>query len=425
MTPEIIFTLVTIVVMFVLMLTEIIPLPATMALTGIALMFGGIVTPSSVYSNFGGSTIIFLIVMSLIVDALTETGIIQNLSDLVFRGKILVNQRFAIFVTCMFSGIATGFLSNTALVVMLIPVLAALVLKSNGNLRLKYLLLGVATEATVGGSISLIGGAPNLATQGALEEAGVETMGFFSAAPLSIILVIVTAIYFATLGYNIMRKVCNFDDTEITKNAAPTNRVSAPTWKKVVSLAVLVGCIICFILDIGDNQIIGFIGVAILWITRCTKPGPALKAVDWNTMWVLNFALVVAAAVIQSGTAAYVADFILVLCGGENASYVLVLLVVLAIGGVLTQVMSNTATNAMFTPICISLAASLGVSPLAIAIPSMLMVNCAVTSPLGSPCMTVALNGGYRPKDYLLVGLPLLIILIPFNIFGSLIIYGV
>lgn len=30
MTPEIIFTLVTIVVMFVLMLTEIIPLPATM-----------------------------------------------------------------------------------------------------------------------------------------------------------------------------------------------------------------------------------------------------------------------------------------------------------------------------------------------------------------------------------------------------------
>lgn len=425
MTTEIIFTLAVVVIMFVLMLTEPIPLPATMTLAGIALLLGGIVEPKAVYSEFGGTTIIFLIVMSMIVDTLTETGIVQNLSNILFRGKMLASERFAIFSTCMFSGIATGFLSNTALVVMLLPVLASLVVKAGGNLRMKYLVLGVATEATVGGSISLIGGAPNLATQGALEAAGVETMGFFSAAPLSIILVIVTAVYFSTIGYNIMRKVCDFDDTEVVEKYAPKDHISAPTWKKAISIIVLVGCIVCFVAGIGDNQIIGFIGVTILWVTRVTKPATSLKAVDWNTMWVLNFCLVVAAAVTSSGTGAYVANLILEICGGGDASYVLVLLVVLAIGGVLTQFMSNTATNAMFTPICISLALSLGVSPLAIAIPSMLMVNCAVTSPLGSPCMTVALNGGYRPKDYMLVGLPLLIILVPFTILGSLLIYGV
>lgn len=39
--------------------------------------------------------------------------------------------------------------------------------------------------------------------------------------------------------------------------------------------------------------------------------------------------------------------------------------------------------------------------------------------------MTVSLAGGYRPKDYLVVGLPLLIILIPFTVLASLLFYAV
>ena len=76
MTPEIIFTIITIIVMFVLMVTEVIPLPATMALAGVALCLAGIVEPAKLYSEWGGSTIMFLILMSIIVDALTQTGIV-------------------------------------------------------------------------------------------------------------------------------------------------------------------------------------------------------------------------------------------------------------------------------------------------------------------------------------------------------------
>lgn len=407
------------------MVTEIIPLPATMALAGIALTLGGIVERSALYSNLGGSTIQFLILMSIIVDALTQTGIIQDLGNKLFKGKLMQNQRLAIFVVSVFCGIATGFLSNTALVVMMIPVLASMAMKSAGNLKMKYMLLAAATEATVGGSISLIGGAPNLATQGALEAAGVETMGFFSAAPLSIILVLITAVYFSTIGYNIMLKKFDFDDTDIVAEHAVTKIETSPLWQKVVTLAVLVGCVTAFIFEVDNNQFICFIGIVILWVTRCAKVKESLKAVDWNTMWILNFALVVAAAVNKSGTGQFVADRILALSGGESASYATVLIIVCLVGGVLTQIMSNTATNAMFTPVCISLALSLGVSPLAIAIPSMVVVNCAVISPLGSPCMTVALSGGYRAKDYLIIGLPLMFILIATGIAGALLIYGI
>lgn len=206
MTPEIITTLVIIVAMFALMLLNKFPLAVTMTLTGVALWLTGIVEPAKLYSNFGGSTIIFLIGMSIEVYALEVTGLVDMAASKIFRGKVVEKERVAVFVTCMFSGIITGFISNTALVVLMIPVLAGAAVKSCGKLHPKYLLMGVAVEATVGESISLIGGAPNLAAQGALEAAGVETMGFFSAAPLTIVLVVITAFYFATIGYNILVK---------------------------------------------------------------------------------------------------------------------------------------------------------------------------------------------------------------------------
>ncbi len=425
MTPQIVTTLIILVCMFALMLWNKIPLAATMTLTGIALWLTGIVEPNKLYSSFGGSTIIFLIGMSIEVYALQETGLVDLAADRIFRGKVIESERIAVFVTCLFSGIVTGFISNTALVMLMIPVLAGAFVKSKGNLHPKYLLMGVAIEATVGGSLSLIGGAPNLATQGALQDAGVETMGFFSAAPLSIVLVVITAIYFATIGYNILKKSCDFDDPLISddKITKARNYDDVPVWKKYVAIGVLVGSILCFIFGHWDNQNITFIGCVILWITGTIPVVPSLKQVDWNTMWVLNFCLVVAGAVNSSGTGKWVANGILNILG-DNANYTTIILCVAIIGGVLTQFMSNTATNAMFTPICIALAQGIGVSPLAIAIPAMVMVNNAVTTPIGSPCVTVSLAGGYRPKDYLLCGLPLVIILIPFTVIAALLFYA-
>lgn len=119
MTPQIITTLVIIAAMFALMLLNKFPLAVTMTLAGVALWITGIVEPAKLYSSFGGSTIIFLIGMSIEVYALEATGLVDMAAAKIFRGKVVEKERIAVFVTCLFSGIITGFISNTALVVLM------------------------------------------------------------------------------------------------------------------------------------------------------------------------------------------------------------------------------------------------------------------------------------------------------------------
>lgn len=76
MTPQIITTLVIIAAMFALMLLNKFPLAVTMTLAGVALWITGIVEPAKLYSSFGGSTIIFLIGMSIEVYALEATALL-------------------------------------------------------------------------------------------------------------------------------------------------------------------------------------------------------------------------------------------------------------------------------------------------------------------------------------------------------------
>ena len=110
MTPQIITTLVIIAAMFALMLLNKFPLAVTMTLAGVALWITGIVEPAKLYSSFGGSTIIFLIGMSIEVYALEATGLVDMAAANIFRGKVVEKERLAVFVTCLFSGIITGFI---------------------------------------------------------------------------------------------------------------------------------------------------------------------------------------------------------------------------------------------------------------------------------------------------------------------------
>ena len=71
--------------------------------------------------------------------------------------------------------------------------------------------------------------------------------------------------------------------------------------------------------------------------------------------------------------------------------------------------MSNTATTALMVPIAVSLANNVGADPRAVVIATVIAGSCAYATPIGMPANTMVIGlGGYRFKDYVKSGLPLI-----------------
>ena len=98
--------------------------------------------------------------------------------------------------------------------------------------------------------------------------------------------------------------------------------------------------------------------------------------------------------------------------GNIHSSLIIILLIYLIIVPI-TNVMSNSATIIMFTPVALAVAAAFGMNPKAILMTLRMAGTIAVATPIGLPAATMAVEpGGYSFKDYLKPGIPLTIITI-------------
>lgn len=96
---------------------------------------------------------------------------------------------------------------------------------------------------------------------------------------------------------------------------------------------------------------------------------------------------------------------------GSNPSPTVLLLVIFVVTCVLTNFMSNTATTALMVPIAVSLAESLNADPRAVVIATVIAGSCAYATPIGMPANTMVVGvGGYKFKDYVKSGLPLILV---------------
>lgn len=402
--------LVIVIVTMILMIIDIMPLGATLMLSCIAMQLTGILEISRVYSDFGGTTVIFLVSMLIISNGIFEVGLAQDIGNVLFKTPIVKNERLMIFVCVMAAGILSGFCSNSAVFAMFVPLIAASQVQSGGLVKQKNVLMAVGIACAVGGSITLSGSTSQVVAQGLLEEAGVRTMTYFEMGKVALPALIVCAIYMSTIGYACEKKFLTFDDS-ISPELLPKEGQTFPVWKKwmvgIVTILVLIG----FVTGTWNIAYCALCGAAVLLATKTLDWKKSFKEVDWNTVAVLGFATAMAAGMNSSGAGAMIAEKILSLCGGTAASATVVMVVLALLCLVLTNVMSNTATVAMLAPIAINLAMTMGVEPIAFVAPIAIASGMAVATPIGTPCMTQSMVAGYRFRDYLMVGLPLTVIL--------------
>lgn len=384
---------------------EKIPLGLTAIILALGLNLVGVLSVSEAFAGFVNSNVILCVGMFVVGQALFETGMANRIGSIVT--KFAKSERMLIVSIMVVVGTMSGFLSNTGTAAVLIPVVCGIADES-GYSRSR-LLMPLVFAAALGGNISIIGAPGNLMGVNQLQELGFPT-SFFMYAPVGIPMLLAGILFYAFLGYKFLPDTKGGEDDETIR----TNDFSSvPRWKQVTSLVVLVVVIFAMIFEkqIGIKiQVSACIGAVVLVLAGVISEKAALKSIDLKVVFLFGGSLALAKALEKTGAGSVVADAIIGLLGSTPNPLIL-LFVIFIVGCTLTNFMSNTATTAIMVPIAASLAKNLGADPRAMIIATVIACSCAYATPIGMPANTMVVGlGGYKFKDYVKAGLPLIFV---------------
>jgi len=173
-----------------------------------------------------------------------------------------------------------------------------------------------------------------------------------------------------------------------------------------VVVAVLAAVIGLSAIEVAPIEILAFIGVAIVLLTRCIDADEAFSFIDGRLLAMLFAMLAVGAALDHSGAVGLIVGAATPWLDGWPPF--LFVFAVFALTSVLTELLSNNAVAVVVTPVAISLAMSLGMDPRPIALVVMMGASFGFATPIGYQCNTLIYGpGGYRFADFVRFGAPL------------------
>lgn len=385
---------------------EKIPLGLTATIVAIGLNLTGVLDAETTFKGYVNSNVILCVGMFVVGQALFETGMANKIGGLVT--KFAKSERILIVAIMVIVGVMSGFLSNTGTAAVLIPVVCGIA--DEAGYSRSRLLMPLVFAAALGGNLSIIGAPGNLMGVNALQELGIKT-SFFMYAPIGVPMLIMGILYFVVIGYKLLP---NTTVTAVGNDIEEKHDFSnVPKWKQNAALVILILVVLAMIFEdaIGISiQVSACIGACVLVLTGVISEKSALKSIDLKVVLLFGGSLALAEALEVTGAGILVADKIVHLLGA-NPNPIILLLVIFVVTCLLTNFMSNTATTALMLPIAVSLANSLGADSRAVVIATVIAGSCAYATPIGMPANTMVVGlGGYKFKDYVKAGVPLILV---------------
>ncbi len=393
-------------------LFEIAPLGVVALLSASAAVVLGIAPAKEVFKHFAHPLIFLFLGSFLLAEAFSKYEIDRYIAVRVLKNPFVRKNDWVFTAAVLFiPWFLSMWLSNTATTAMLLPIVAGLlaVLYPGGEWaenRLKYLMLGIAYAASVGGITTPVGTPPNLIALGFLDKIGVH-VGFgewiAKALPISLIT-------FAVLVVVVKLAVGKIDVGRLNPESlklnplTPTQKVVLAIFSAVVFLWLLpsllgifkddptLGEIYRFVKGHFHYAAVAVIGAALLFlIPRPEKNTPSgetilspedIRKIDWDTILLFGGGLSLGSLMFKTG---------LINHFGQALAHILphsplaVLAILVSVAIFLTEFSSNTATANVLIPLVIALSKDMGLDPFKAVFATTLACSYAFMLPMATP----------------------------------------
>jgi di/tricarboxylate transporter len=187
-------------------------------------------------------------------------------------------------------------------------------------------------------------------------------------------------------------------------------RRQAVPWgaKASIAVAILVGMVAMLTTGAVPPAIAGLIAATAMVVTKVVGVQQAYRSISWQTVVLIGALIPLSTAIQSSGAADRIAD-VLIDTVGSGRPYLL-LLALFVLTGVLGQVVSNTATVLIVTPIAVAAASATGTSVRPVLMLIAVAGAASLLTPIATPANMMIMNpAGYRFGDYWRLGLPVML----------------
>ncbi|MCB1532445.1 MAG: SLC13 family permease [Alphaproteobacteria bacterium] len=206
------------------------------------------------------------------------------------------------------------------------------------------------------------------------------------------------------------------DDTDFIVLSGSKKELPAPG-KAPIAGGIFLSVIVLAAMGILSIPVAAITGAVAMVATGCLNMRQAIRALDRKIYLLVGAMLALGVALQVTGGARYIAELILGLPFVDTPlTMVAVLFIIIAIT---TNILTNNACAILFTPIAMSLAASIeapaGLAyelPFIFAVTVVFAANCSFASPIGYQTNLLVMGPGhYRFMDFIKTGVPLVLIL--------------
>ena len=399
---DIIFTAAITLFVAVLWVTEALPIPATSVIPFAAFPLFGVISHTEAASSLGSHVIMLLMAAFMLSKALEKANLHKRFAIYMLRVTGSGSPLKVILGFMMTTAVLSMWISNTATILMMLP-MAIAIINALDNPRFGVaLILGIAYAASLGGVGTPIGTPPNIIFMSVYEETQGVEYSFIEWMKTGIPIVIVAIPVMALWLARGIKTVGNIDLPEPGHWTKAEKRVLAifgtvalawifrPFWTAWLGITTIsdstiavAGVVAMFLVNSGNDN------------GEVDAKGDNEKLLDWKTAndipWgmLLLFAggICIAKAFMASGLSVVMGTW---LTGLSTLPVLLLMLCICLFVTFLTEITSNTATSTLLMPILAAAGLAVGVDPKLLMIPAAISASCAFMLPVATAPNAIA-----------------------------------